>query len=95
MPYVGESAFAHKGGLHASGVKKHSKTYEHIEPEVVGNKRSIIISDQSGKSSLSIKLKELGFNVNKNKLDHLVIKLKKKNLKAILMMELKQVLSFL
>ena len=78
MPYVGESAFAHKGGLHASGVKKHSKTYEHIEPEIVGNKRSIIISDQSGKSSLSIKLKELGFNVNKNKLDYLIMKLKKK-----------------
>ena len=73
MPYVGESAFAHKGGLHASGVKKHSKTYEHIEPEIVGNKRSIIISNQSGKSSLSIKLKELGFNVNKNKLDYLII----------------------
>ena len=78
MPYVGESAFAHKGGLHASGVKKHSKTYEHIEPEIVGNKRSIIISNQSGKSSLSIKLKELGFNVNKNKLDYLIMKLKKK-----------------
>ena len=77
-PYVGESAFAHKGGLHASGVQKHSRTYEHIEPEIVGNKRSIIVSEQSGKSNLSMKLKELGFKVNKNKLDYLLGKLKRK-----------------
>ncbi len=78
IPYVGESAFAHKGGLHASGVQKHSRTYEHIEPEIVGNKRSIIVSEQSGKSNLSMKLKELGFKVNKNKLDYLLRKLKRK-----------------
>ena len=78
LPYVGDSAFAHKGGLHASGIQKHAKTYEHIEPEIVGNKRNIIVSDQSGKSSLSIKLKEIGFNVKKKKLDFLIKKLKKK-----------------
>ena len=78
LPYVGESAFAHKGGLHASGIQKHSKTYEHVQPEIVGNKRNIVVSDQSGKSSLSIKLKELGFKVNKKKLDFLIKKLKKK-----------------
>ena len=77
LPYVGESAFAHKGGIHASGVQKHSKTYEHIEPEIVGNKRSVIVSDQSGKSNLSMKLKEIGFKVNKNKLHYLLIKLKR------------------
>jgi len=42
LPYVGESAFAHKGGIHASGIQKHVKTYEHIEPEIVGNKRNIV-----------------------------------------------------
>ena len=78
LPYVGESAFAHKGGIHASGIQKHAKTYEHIEPEIVGNKRNIIISDQSGKSSLSIKLKELGFKVSRKKLDFLIKRLKKK-----------------
>jgi len=78
LPYVGESAFAHKGGIHASGIQKHAKTYEHIEPEIVGNKRNVIISDQSGKSSLSIKLKELGFKVSRKKLDFLIKRLKKK-----------------
>ena len=78
LPYVGESAFAHKGGIHASGIQKHAKTYEHIEPEIVGNKRNIVVSDQSGKSSLSIKLKELGFKVNDKKLNFLIKKLKKK-----------------
>tara|TARA_Y100000590_G_scaffold448062_1_gene584179 strand:+ start:755 stop:2353 length:1599 start_codon:yes stop_codon:yes gene_type:complete len=78
LPYVGDSAFAHKGGLHASGIQKHSKTYEHIQPEIVGNKRNIVVSDQSGKSSLSIKLKELGFKVNEKKLNFLIKKMKKK-----------------
>ena len=78
LPYVGDSAFAHKGGLHASGIQKHAKTYEHIVPEIVGNKRNIIVSDQSGKSSLAIKLKELGFKVNEKKLNFLIKKLKKK-----------------
>ena len=76
--YVGPSAFAHKGGLHVSAVSKDPKTYEHIEPEIVGNKRSIIVSEQSGRSNLSMKLKELGFKVNKNKLDYLLGKLKRK-----------------
>ena len=47
-PYVGSSAFAHKGGLHVSAVNKDPKTYEHIEPELVGNSRQIIVSEQSG-----------------------------------------------
>ena len=64
--------------MHASGIQKHAKTYEHIVPEIVGNKRNIIVSDQSGKSSLAIKLKELGFKVNEKKLNFLIKKLKKK-----------------
>ena len=51
-PYVGASAFAHKGGLHASAVNKDPKTYEHIEPDIVGNQRQIVISEQSGKSNI-------------------------------------------
>ena len=78
MPYVGAAAFSHKGGLHVSAVQKDPKTYEHIEPEIVGNKRNVIVSNQSGKSNLSIKLKELRFKVNNKQLDFLIKKLKKK-----------------
>ncbi len=60
QPYVGESAFAHKGGLHASGVQKNTSSYEHIDPSLVGNKRMFVISDQSGKSSIIAQLKESG-----------------------------------
>jgi 2-isopropylmalate synthase len=56
-PYVGASAFAHKGGLHASAVNKDPKTYEHIEPSIVGNQRQIVISEQSGKSNIISRLK--------------------------------------
>jgi len=60
MPYVGERAFAHKGGIHVSALARDSRTYEHIPPEKVGNKRKILISDMSGKASISAKLKEFG-----------------------------------
>ncbi len=60
MPYVGDSAFAHKGGVHASAVLKNSKLYEHIDPELVGNKRKILVSDLAGKSNIIYKAKELG-----------------------------------
>ena len=62
QPYVGESAFAHKGGLHASGVQKNTKSYEHIDPSLVGNRRVFVISDQSGKSSIIAQLKESGID---------------------------------
>jgi 2-isopropylmalate synthase len=60
QPYVGKSAFAHKGGVHAAAVKRSPKSYEHISPETVGNVRNIPISDLSGKSSIFLKAKELG-----------------------------------
>ncbi len=63
MPYVGESAFAHKGGVRASAVMKRSETYEHIDPEVVGNRRKITVSDLAGKSNLIYKLREFGIEV--------------------------------
>jgi len=58
QPYVGESAFAHKGGVHVSAVQRDVKTYEHIPPELVGNKRKIIISELAGKSNLLFKAEE-------------------------------------
>lgn len=54
--YIGSSAFAHKAGVHASGVRKNSKTYEHISPDSVGNSRKILISDQAGTASIKEKL---------------------------------------
>ena len=62
-PYVGASAFAHKGGLHASAVAKDPRMYEHISPELVGNHREVIISDQAGVSNLRQQLGELGIEV--------------------------------
>lgn len=66
QPYVGEAAFAHKGGIHVSAVKKNPKTYEHIEPEMVGNSRRILISDQSGRSNVLHKAKQFGIDIESN-----------------------------
>ncbi len=60
QPYVGKSAFAHKGGIHVSAILKDSKTYEHVEPETVGNSRRVLVSDLSGKSNLLYKVREFG-----------------------------------
>ena len=65
-PYVGSSAFAHKGGLHVSAVNKDPKTYEHINPELVGNSRQIIISEQAGKSNIISRLKSSGIKFNED-----------------------------
>ena len=64
QPYVGESAFAHKGGIHVSAVQRNPLTYEHIEPEKVGNVRRILISDQAGKSNVLHKAKKYGINLD-------------------------------
>ena len=63
-PYVGPSAFAHKGGLHSSAVAKDPTTYEHVPPEAVGNTRKILVSDQSGRSNVLARLAELGIDVD-------------------------------
>ena len=63
QPFVGKSAFAHKGGIHVSAVRKNSETYEHIKPETVGNSQRILISDLSGKSNVLHKAKEFGIDV--------------------------------
>ena len=66
LPYVGAAAFSHKGGLHVSAVQKDPKTYEHIKPELVGNVRNIVISDQAGKSNIISRLKSIGVNFKEN-----------------------------
>ncbi|HSA06302.1 MAG TPA: citramalate synthase [Candidatus Gastranaerophilales bacterium] len=63
-PYVGISAFTHKAGIHASGVMKQSSTYEHINPELVGNTRKILISDQSGLASIKEKISKLNMGID-------------------------------
>ena len=64
-PYVGASAFAHKAGLHASAILKNPDTYEHIDPELVGNERIIPMSNQAGQSNLRRRLSEAGLEVEK------------------------------
>ncbi len=64
QPYVGRSAFAHKGGIHVAAVKRNPITYEHLEPEKVGNIRRILISDQSGRSNVLHKAKKFGLNLD-------------------------------
>jgi len=66
LPYVGAAAFSHKGGLHVSAVQKDPKTYEHIDPEEVGNTRNIVVSDQSGKSNIISRLKTIGIEIKEN-----------------------------
>ena len=63
-PYVGKSAFAHKGGLHASAVEKDPRTYEHIEPHLVGNQRQIVVSDQSGRSNILSRFRDIGVKID-------------------------------
>lgn len=62
-PFVGKSAFAHKGGVHVSAIMKNPVAYEHISPEIVGNERRVIVSEQSGKSNIEYKAKELGVDL--------------------------------
>ena len=73
LPYVGAAAFSHKGGLHVSAVQKDPKTYEHIDPEEVGNSRNIVVSDQSGKSNIISRLKTIGIEIEES--DHKIKKL--------------------
>ena len=61
-PYVGYSAFAHKAGIHVSAISRHTSTYEHIDPSIVGNERRIIISELAGKSTIALKSKQLKLN---------------------------------
>ncbi|MCF4968802.1 citramalate synthase [Nostoc sp. CMAA1605] len=64
-PFVGRSAFAHKGGIHVSAVERNPLTYEHIQPEQVGNRRRIVISEQSGVSNVLAKARSFGIEIDK------------------------------
>jgi 2-isopropylmalate synthase len=63
LPYVGESAFAHKGGVHVSAIRKSDMTYEHVPPEKVGNRQRVLISDLSGESNILYKAAEFKIDI--------------------------------
>ncbi len=66
QPFVGHSAFAHKAGIHVSAMARHSQTYEHFNPGLVGNERRILVSELSGKTTILTKLKELNVDFSKH-----------------------------
>ncbi len=68
-PFVGKSAFAHKGGLHVNAIMKEPRAYEHMDPEQVGNRRRVLVSDMSGKSNIEYKARELGIDLDKDGID--------------------------
>src|SRR5476651_2731705 len=65
-PYVGESAFATKAGIHASAIMKDPATYEHVSPETIGNKRKVLVSEQAGKSNVLAELDRIGIKADKD-----------------------------
>ena len=65
-PYVGESAFATKAGIHASAIMKDPATYEHVSPDRVGNRRRLLVSDQAGRSNVLAELERIGLGVDKD-----------------------------
>jgi 2-isopropylmalate synthase len=64
QPYVGRSAFAHKGGVHISAVERNPETYEHVRPELVGNRRRILVSDLSGRAAIKRKAQDYGIELS-------------------------------
>jgi 2-isopropylmalate synthase len=80
QPYVGESAFAHKGGAHIDGVLKNPRTFEHVDPELVGNQRRFLLSDQSGRSTVLTKLSSIYNDLDRNgpRIQAVLAELKKK-----------------
>ncbi|KTD85516.1 citramalate synthase [Paenibacillus etheri] len=64
QPYVGNAAFAHKGGIHVSAIMRDSRTYEHIAPELVGNKQRVLVSELAGQSNVLSKAQDMGLNLD-------------------------------
>lgn len=81
-PFVGKSAFAHKGGIHVAAVRKDTRAYEHIDPEVVGNWRRVLISDLSGKSNIEYQAEQMGLELGGNGFNSQKIAAKIKELEA-------------
>ncbi len=75
-PYVGESAFAHKGGVHVNAVMKNPDTYEHVAPGEVGNRRRVLVSELSGRSNLRYKADELGIELEKKETEQILDRIK-------------------
>ncbi|TVX92591.1 citramalate synthase [Paenibacillus agilis] len=67
QPYVGNASFAHKGGIHVSAILKDSRTYEHIQPELVGNKQRVLVSELAGQSNVLSKAQQLGYELDAGK----------------------------
>lgn len=78
QPYVGDSAFAHKGGIHVSAILKDSRTYEHTDPKKVGNQQRVLLSDLSGTATIAHKVKEFGISLKNDdpRLKELLVTLK-------------------
>ncbi len=76
QPYVGRNAFAHKGGMHVAGVRADSRTFEHIEPEVVGNRREVLVSELSGKGTVLARAEAAGIALDSAGATHAVERLK-------------------
>ncbi len=78
QPYVGDAAFAHKGGIHIHAVQKNALTYEHVDPESVGNRQRVLISDHSGRSGMALKVESFGLSMSKDhpRLPELLTRLK-------------------
>ncbi|HUC05050.1 MAG TPA: citramalate synthase [Acidimicrobiales bacterium] len=77
QPYVGYSAFAHKGGLHASAVARRADLYEHVEPATVGNGTRVVVSEMAGRSTLAMKAAELGLDIDGEVLGRVLDELKR------------------
>ena len=73
LPYVGKSAFAHKGGIHVSAVMKETSAYEHVDPAVVGNERRVLVSELSGRSNVIYKAVERGLRIDQSSPDAKVV----------------------
>ncbi len=76
QPYVGKHAFAHKAGLHAAGVRADSQTFEHVDPEVVGNDRDVLISELSGRVAVAEKARQAGISSNAQLAERIVERVK-------------------
>ena len=77
QPYVGKSAFAHKGGVHVSAIQRNPKTYEHVEPATVGNERRILVSELSGRSNVVEKAKHLDLEKHPEKMGEILAEVQK------------------
>jgi 2-isopropylmalate synthase len=76
LPFVGESAFAHKGGIHVAAVLKNAETYQHIEPELVGNRRRTVVSELSGRGNVLDKSRQFGIEVSSDQAREVLAQIK-------------------